>query len=210
MHNSAACDFYTGGKVRTTLNIKKKQLGLFGLFFVLLVLALDRIAAFCGLYLSRAQICCTHRSRFVLVESISIVQGDAFERLLENYRLHMLQILGRISRTRATFPLLSISITSCQPERYNAHRVGISRIKRNKYVRQYYVTLLQPDGSTIKMRASEPLDLIQMPFNLDMLTDDERRKLEIKRHKAKKVTKKQEVVKFNADEYVDLWRKSSK
>ncbi|VDK66193.1 unnamed protein product [Onchocerca ochengi] len=92
--------------------------------------------------------------------------------------------------------------------RCNAHRAAISRIKRAKYVRQYY--LLHPDGSTVGIRATEPMDLIQMPFNMDTLTDEERRHLEMKRHKIKKFTKKQETVKFNADEYIDLWRKNSK
>ncbi|VDN04924.1 unnamed protein product [Thelazia callipaeda] len=35
------------------------------------------------------QICYTLRSRFVLVESMSTIKGDAFERLLENYRLNI-------------------------------------------------------------------------------------------------------------------------
>ncbi|KAM3721104.1 Dolichol-phosphate mannosyltransferase subunit [Dirofilaria immitis] len=48
-----------------------------------------------------------------------------------------------------------------------------------------------------------------MPFNITILTDEERRHLEMKRHKTKKLMKKQEIVKFNADEYIDLWRKSS-
>ncbi|VDN08230.1 unnamed protein product [Thelazia callipaeda] len=56
------------------------------LIFALLVLALDRIPAFWQ-YFSRALICRTHRSRFVLMESISTVEGDAFKRLLKNYRL---------------------------------------------------------------------------------------------------------------------------
>ncbi|KAL3998410.1 Mitochondrial ribosomal protein L55 family protein [Acanthocheilonema viteae] len=114
----------------------------------------------------------------------------------------MLELLKNMASSQVTSLLSAV--------RCNSHHVAISRIKRAKYVRQYYVTLLQPDGSTIPIRAAEPLSLIQVPFNLDALTDEERRHLEMKRHKTKKLTKRRETVKFNADEYIDLWRKSSK
>ncbi|VDN02019.1 unnamed protein product [Thelazia callipaeda] len=41
-----------------------------------------------GFRYTGAQICYAHRCRFVLVESISIVKGDVFERLFENYGLN--------------------------------------------------------------------------------------------------------------------------
>ncbi|OZC12666.1 hypothetical protein X798_00298 [Onchocerca flexuosa] len=121
----------------------------------------------------------------------------------------MLKLLRKAAAIRVTSLLSTVKTLYC-PDRCNAHHAAISRIKRAKYVRQYYVTLLHPDGSTVQIRAAEPMDLIQMPFNMDTLTDEERRHLEMKRHKLKKFTKKQETVKFNADEYIDLWRKSSK
>uniref|UniRef100_A0A8R1Y975 39S ribosomal protein L55, mitochondrial n=1 Tax=Onchocerca volvulus TaxID=6282 RepID=A0A8R1Y975_ONCVO len=124
-------------------------------------------------------------------------------------RKKMLKLLRKAATIRVT-SLLSTVKTFYRSDRCNAHRAAISRIKRAKYVRQYYVTLLHPDGSTVGIRATEPMDLIQMPFNMDTLTDEERRHLEMKRHKIKKFTKKQETVKFNADEYIDLWRKNSK
>ncbi|VDM99430.1 unnamed protein product [Thelazia callipaeda] len=51
--------------------------------FALLILALDRIPAL-WVYLFRAQICFAHRFPIVLVKSITIVEGNVFERLLEN------------------------------------------------------------------------------------------------------------------------------
>ncbi|CAG9529875.1 unnamed protein product [Cercopithifilaria johnstoni] len=121
----------------------------------------------------------------------------------------MLELLRNVAFIRVT-SLFSTVKTFYRSDRCSAHYAAISRIKRAKYIRQYHVTLLQPDGSTVPIRAAEPLNLIQMPFNLDSLTDEERRHLEMKRHKTRKLTKKQETVKFNADEYIDLWRKSSK
>uniref|UniRef100_A0A1I8EAZ8 39S ribosomal protein L55, mitochondrial n=1 Tax=Wuchereria bancrofti TaxID=6293 RepID=A0A1I8EAZ8_WUCBA len=119
----------------------------------------------------------------------------------------MLEFLRSMASIRVTALLSTIKFFH-RSDRCNAHYTTISRIKRAKYIRQYY--LLHPDGSTIRIRTSEPLDLIQMPFNVDTLTDEERRFLEIKRHKTKKLTKRRETVKFNADEYIDLWRKSLK
>ncbi|MCP9260151.1 hypothetical protein DINM_003333 [Dirofilaria immitis] len=156
----------------------------------------------------------------------------------------MLKLLRKAGAVRVS-SLLSTVKTLYRSDRCNAYRAAISRIKRSKYVRQYFVTLLHPDGSTILIRAAEPMDLIQMPFNITILTDEERRHLEMKRHKTKNscfgkkryflslfwyfrfyklfmlvlriremeqktgTEKKQEIVKFNADEYIDLWRKSS-
>ncbi|VDN08392.1 unnamed protein product [Thelazia callipaeda] len=54
--------------------------------FSLLIPALDRIPALWQ-YLSSAQICRTHRFRFVLVESILIVERDAFERFLKHFKV---------------------------------------------------------------------------------------------------------------------------
>ncbi|VDK73791.1 unnamed protein product [Litomosoides sigmodontis] len=121
----------------------------------------------------------------------------------------MLELLRKVTHNRMP-SLLSTVKTFYRSDRCNAHRAAISRIKRSKYIRHYHVTLLQPDGTTVPIRAVEPLNLIQMPFNLDALTDEERRHLEMKRHKTEKLTKKRETVKFDADEYIDLWRKSSK
>ncbi|EFO26986.1 hypothetical protein LOAG_01501 [Loa loa] len=120
----------------------------------------------------------------------------------------MLKLLRNAASIRM-ISLLSTVKTFYRSDRFNAHRAAISRIKRAKYIRQYHVTLLHPDGSTVQIRAAEPLDLIQMPFNMDTLTDEERRHLEMKRHKTKKLTKRRETVRFNADEYIYLWRKSS-
>lgn len=52
----------------------------------------------------------------------------------------------------------------------------------------FLIQLLQPDGTTVPIRAMEPLNLIQMPFNLGALTDEERRLLEMKRHRTEKLT----------------------
>ncbi|VDN82001.1 unnamed protein product [Brugia pahangi] len=121
----------------------------------------------------------------------------------------MLELLKSMASMRVTSLLSTVKFFHCS-DRCSAHYTTISRIKRAKYIRQYYVTLLHTDGSTIRIRAAEPLDLIQMPFNVDTLTDEERRFLEMKRHKTRKLSKRRETVKFNADEYIDLWRKSLK
>ncbi|VDN05157.1 unnamed protein product [Thelazia callipaeda] len=72
-------------------------------FVFTLVLALDRIPAL-WMYLYQAQICYAHRSRFVLVESTSIVKEDAFERLRKNDRLNVcLDMIRYTDLLRITF-----------------------------------------------------------------------------------------------------------
>ncbi|VDN02425.1 unnamed protein product [Thelazia callipaeda] len=72
-------------------------------FFALLILALYRIPAL-WLYLFGVQICCAHRFRFVLIKSITSIEGDAFERVLENYRLNAcLDVIKYTDHLRVAF-----------------------------------------------------------------------------------------------------------
>ncbi|VDD93577.1 unnamed protein product [Enterobius vermicularis] len=95
------------------------------------------------------------------------------------------------------------------PGRGNAYRSSIGKICRLKYVRRFPVTVINPDGSTVKMRAAEPRCLVQLPVNLDLLSESERR-WRLASRKKKVVKMKQDIIDDNFDynEYADFWKKS--
>ncbi|PAA65093.1 hypothetical protein BOX15_Mlig018495g1, partial [Macrostomum lignano] len=51
--------------------------------------------------------------------------------------------------------------------RGNAHRASLAPIRRRHFPRQYPgVLLLQPDGSTIRLRYTEPRCVLHMPVDI--------------------------------------------
>lgn len=65
--------------------------------------------------------------------------------------------------------------------RNHAFRASIAPIKRGIYARQYPVTLIKPDGSTIQIKYHEPIALIKLPVDVNKLSEDERKKRLMKR-----------------------------
>uniref|UniRef100_A0A0M3IY57 39S ribosomal protein L55, mitochondrial (inferred by orthology to a human protein) n=1 Tax=Anisakis simplex TaxID=6269 RepID=A0A0M3IY57_ANISI len=71
---------------------------------------------------------------------------------------------------------------------YSAHRAAIAKIGRKEYIRRYPVTILRADGSTIKIRVAEPREFVQLPVDLEALTEDERRqRLAARKPKVKQI-----------------------
>ena len=66
----------------------------------------------------------------------------------------------------------------------NNNTGAITKVCRETYVRTYPTTLVFPDGSTIKIRYKEPRQIIKLPFNVQSLTAEEkRRRLEARKPK---------------------------
>lgn len=66
---------------------------------------------------------------------------------------------------------------------------------------------MRPDGSTIEIRASEPRDFVQLPLDLNAITEEERRhRLAARKPKVKQI--KEDVIDDNFDigQYAQLWR----
>ncbi len=55
------------------------------------------------------------------------------------------------------------------PQRCNSNTAGISKINRRIYARSYPTILVQPDGSTIRIRYKEPYKIIKVLAMLDSL-----------------------------------------
>ena len=56
-----------------------------------------------------------------------------------------------------------------------AWRACIGKVARKEYLKTYVVKLMQPDGSIILGRVSEPRFLIQIPLDLKSISEDQRR-----------------------------------
>ncbi|KJH47208.1 glycosyltransferase, group 2 family protein [Dictyocaulus viviparus] len=72
--------------------------------------------------------------------------------------------------------------------RGNAWRACLGKIRRTEYLRHYPVLLIRPDGSTIEIRYLEPRSVIQLPVDINSLTEGEKRqRLAARKPKAKKM-----------------------
>ncbi|KAH7721898.1 Protein MRPL-55 [Aphelenchoides avenae] len=92
----------------------------------------------------------------------------------------------------------------------NAYRASLGKIKREKYVKQYQVMLMRPDGSTIMGRCAEPRRFLQLPVDMTVLTEDERRqRIAGRKRKVKQV--KEECIddNFDLDTYASLFKQGS-
>uniref|UniRef100_A0A0K0D594 39S ribosomal protein L55, mitochondrial n=1 Tax=Angiostrongylus cantonensis TaxID=6313 RepID=A0A0K0D594_ANGCA len=88
-------------------------------------------------------------------------------------------------------------------ERGNAWRACLGKICRTQYLRHYPVTLVRPDGSTIEIRYLEPRSVIQLPVDVNSLTEEEKRqRLAARKPKAKKETIDDN---FDPNEYMKFW-----
>ncbi|EYB99417.1 hypothetical protein Y032_0122g1040 [Ancylostoma ceylanicum] len=73
-------------------------------------------------------------------------------------------------------------------DRENAWRACLGKICRNQYLRHYPVRLIRPDGSSIEIRYLEPRSVVQLPVDVNALSEDEKRqRLAARKPKAKKI-----------------------
>ncbi|WKY04935.1 hypothetical protein Q1695_005722 [Nippostrongylus brasiliensis] len=91
-------------------------------------------------------------------------------------------------------------------ERGNAWRACLGKIPRTQYLRHYPVTLVRPDGSTIEIRYLEPRAVVQLPVDLNALTEEEKRhRLAARKPKAKKIVQETIDDNFDSSEYMKFW-----
>lgn len=75
--------------------------------------------------------------------------------------------------------------------RNSCYRASLNRIKRPAYARLYPVTLVKPDGSSITIKYHEPISIIKLPYDLNLLSDIDRKRRMLKRQMSGKTDKKQ-------------------
>ncbi|KIH42268.1 hypothetical protein ANCDUO_27749 [Ancylostoma duodenale] len=91
-------------------------------------------------------------------------------------------------------------------ERGNAWRACLGKICRSQYLRHYPVRLIRPDGSSIEIRYLEPRSVVQLPVDVNALSEDEKRqRLAARKPKAKKIVQETIDDNFDASEYMKFW-----
>ncbi|XP_071117962.1 large ribosomal subunit protein mL55-like [Haliotis cracherodii] len=92
--------------------------------------------------------------------------------------------------------------------RPNSNKAAICRINRFNYARTYPTMVVQPDGSTLTIRYTEPRRIIKLPLDLETLSEADRRKRLQRRKPKKKIVIEDEIEDdFDADRYSHLWKK---
>merc|ERR1712142_251336 len=96
----------------------------------------------------------------------------------------------------------------CESVRWNSNRASISRINRTIYPRLYPVTVVNPDGSSFRIRFKEPRRIITLPIDIESLSPEERQQQLMKR-KPKQVIKVVEDFEddYDIERYSHLWKK---
>ncbi|XP_030761858.1 39S ribosomal protein L55, mitochondrial [Sitophilus oryzae] len=85
---------------------------------------------------------------------------------------------------------------------------SITRPHRLTYVRTYPTIVVQPDGSTFKIRYPEPRQIIKLPMNIWTLSEAERKaKLEARKPRKKVVIEEDIEDSFDSSTYLKYLKK---
>ncbi|XP_018646389.1 hypothetical protein Smp_130490 [Schistosoma mansoni] len=79
-------------------------------------------------------------------------------------------------------------LSSRFPYRCNANRAALCRTKRRLYGRTYPVSLIYPNGGSIRIRFHEPRIMLQIPLDLNDCSPEERQKRLLRRAPRSKLT----------------------
>ena len=70
--------------------------------------------------------------------------------------------------------------------RHNSNRACLGKNSRAAFTRLYPTVLVRPDGSSIRIRYSEPIGILKLPFDLSTVDEVERKKRLIRRQMVSK------------------------
>ena len=100
--------------------------------------------------------------------------------------------------------------------RHSCYRASIGTIKRPIYARLYPVVLVKPDGSAINIKYREPISVMRLPFDINTLSEVEKKRRLLKRQMlsksdSKKTNEKEKNVdkdiKFDPKKYLNFNKK---
>ncbi|KAJ8039781.1 39S ribosomal protein L55, mitochondrial [Holothuria leucospilota] len=97
------------------------------------------------------------------------------------------------------------SLTPCS--RWNSNRTSIAQTNRKVYPRVYPTVVVNPDGSSYRIKYTEPRKILYLPFDVNSLTLEEK-KARLARYQAKKkqIIKDDLEDSFDARKYQQFWK----
>jgi len=113
--------------------------------------------------------------------------------LLKNndYSWKMNQIWDQMSKSllRNSFSRICFE----QKRDFNANRAVVTRVRRNLFTRLYPTTLVNADGSTVRIKYPTPRILVKLPLDFAKLDTEMQRKIRLLRQPTGVKAKKQEI-----------------
>ncbi|XP_014729199.1 PREDICTED: 39S ribosomal protein L55, mitochondrial [Sturnus vulgaris] len=113
------------------------------------------------------------------------------------------------SRALSALRLPAVSrlpLTACV--RSNSNRAAICHLHRQLYGRRYPVLLVSTDGSTVRLRYSEPKRILMLPLDSSTLPEAERKARLRRQFPSKPKAKEEETFEgIDLDTYKKFWKK---
>jgi hypothetical protein len=89
----------------------------------------------------------------------------------------------------------SLSKVFCEEQKrdFNSNRALVTRVKRTLFPRLYPSTLVNPDGSTVRIKYPTPRNLVRLPLDFAKLDAEMQRKIRLLRQPTGIKEKKREI-----------------
>uniref|UniRef100_A0A803VMD9 Mitochondrial ribosomal protein L55 n=1 Tax=Ficedula albicollis TaxID=59894 RepID=A0A803VMD9_FICAL len=103
-------------------------------------------------------------------------------------------------------PVSRLPLAACV--RSNSNRASVCRLHRQLYGRRYPVLLVSTDGSTVRLRYSEPKRILMLPLDSSTLPEAERKARLRRQFPSKPKAKAEESFEgIDLDTYKKFWKK---
>lgn len=93
----------------------------------------------------------------------------------------------------------SSTILHEQRRGFNSNRAIVTRVKRAHFTQVYPVQLVNPDGSTVRVKYPTPRIMLKLPLDFEKLSTEEKRKVKLMRLPKDANKKKEKVAKVAFD-----------
>lgn len=92
--------------------------------------------------------------------------------------------------------------------RWNSNRASIAKTNRKVFARMYPTVVVNPDGSSFRIKHPEPRKILKLPVDVNMLPLDEK-KMRLARYQPKKRVKIEDDLddNFDVNRYKHFWNK---
>ncbi|XP_056341907.1 39S ribosomal protein L55, mitochondrial isoform X2 [Oenanthe melanoleuca] len=114
--------------------------------------------------------------------------------------------LSRALSALCLLPVPRLPLPACV--RSNSNRASVCQLHRQLYGRRYPVLLVSTDGSTVRLRYSEPKRILMLPLDSSTLPEAERKARLRRQFPSKPKAKEEETFEgIDLDTYKKFWKK---